>query len=72
MAKFKKDFEILSILRNFKIIGIFMRLALRDNKKKYIKLIPYAWEMINHRIKKHNEFKNLMLLLKNNFPKFIR
>ena len=70
--KFKKDFEILSILRNLKIIGIFMRLAFRDNKKKYLKLIPYAWEMIDHRIKKQSEFKNLMLLLKNNFPKFIR
>jgi len=72
LEKFKKDFEILSILRNLKIIGIFMRLAIRDNKKKYLKLIPYAWEMINHRIKNQNEFKNLMLLLKNNFPKFIR
>ncbi len=72
LDKFKKDFEILSILRNLKIIGIFMRLALRDNKKKYIRLIPYAWEMINYRIKKQKEFKNLMLLLKNNFPKYIR
>jgi aminoglycoside/choline kinase family phosphotransferase len=71
LKKFKKDFEILSVLRNLKIIGIFMRLAKRDNKKKYLKLIPYAWEMINHRIKKQNEFNNLMLLLKNNFPKFI-
>ena len=70
--RFKKDFEILSILRNLKIIGIFMRLAIRDNKKKYLKLIPYAWEMINFRIKKQSEFKNLKLLLKNNFPKFIR
>jgi aminoglycoside/choline kinase family phosphotransferase len=72
LKKFKKDFEILSILRNLKIIGIFMRLAFRDNKKKYLKLIPYAWQMINYRIKKQSEFKNLMLLLKNNFPKFIR
>ena len=72
LEKFKKDFEILSVLRNLKIIGIFMRLAVRDNKKKYLKLIPYAWEMINHRIKEQNEFNNLMLILKNNFPKFIR
>ena len=72
LERFKKDFEILSILRNLKIIGIFMRLALRDNKKKYLKLIPYAWELINHRIKEQDEFNNLMLLLKNNFPKFIR
>jgi len=34
LEKFKKDFEILSVLRNLKIIGIFMRLAIRDNKKK--------------------------------------
>ena len=67
--KFKKDFEILSVLRNLKIIGIFMRLAIRDNKKKYLKLVPYAWEMISYRIKKKKDFKNLMILLKNNFPK---
>ena len=72
LEQFKKDFEILSVLRNLKIIGIFMRLAERDNKKKYLKLIPYAWELINHRIKEQNQFNNLMLLLKNNFPKFIR
>ena len=72
LKKFKKDFEILSVLRNLKIIGIFMRLAVRDNKKKYLKLIPYAWELISYRIKKQNELNNLMLLLKNNFPKFIR
>jgi len=72
IIKFKKDFETLSVLRNLKIIGIFMRLALRDNKKKYLKLIPYAWEMINHRMTNKNKFKNLMLLLRNNFPKSIR
>ena len=72
LEKFKKDFEILSVLRNLKIIGIFMRLAVRDNKRKYLKLIPYVWEMINHRFKEQNEFNNLMLLLKNNFPKFVR
>ena len=69
--KFKKDFEILSVLRNLKIIGIFMRLAIRDNKKKYLKLVPYAWEMISYRIKKKKDFKNLMILLKNNFPELI-
>ena len=72
LKKFRQDFEILSVLRNLKIIGIFTRLALRDKKKKYLKLIPYAWEMIIYRIKKQNEFKGLMLLLKNNFPKLVR
>ena len=31
--KFKNDFEILSVLRNLKIIGIFTRLAVRDKKR---------------------------------------
>ena len=72
IKKFKQDFEILSVLRNLKIIGIFTRLALRDKKKKYLKLIPYAWQMMIHRIQKQNVFKNLMLLLTNNFPKSVR
>ena len=69
--KFKNDFEILSVLRNLKIIGIFMRLAIRDSKKKYIKLIPYAWKMIDYRMRQNKVFDNLILLLKNNFPKYL-
>ena len=48
---FKNDFDIISVLRNLKIIGIFTRLAVRDNKKKYLKLIPYAWSLIKLRSK---------------------
>ena len=65
--KFKNDFEILSVLRNLKIIGIFTRLAHRDKKNKYLKLIPYAWEMIILRMKYNKIFKNLALLLGKNF-----
>ena len=61
--KFKNDFEILSVLRNLKIIGIFTRLAIRDNKKKYLRLIPYAWTLINLRINKNIIFKDLKELL---------
>jgi len=69
--KFKNDFDILSVLRNLKIIGIFMRLAERDKKRKYLKLIPYAWNMIDSRMSKNNDLINLKLLLATNFPKFI-
>jgi aminoglycoside/choline kinase family phosphotransferase len=69
--KFKNDFDILSVLRNLKIIGIFMRLAVRDKKRKYLKLIPYAWKMIDNRMGKNNALDNLKLLLASNFPKFI-
>ena len=71
LKKFSIDFEILSVLRNLKIIGIFMRLAERDNKKKYLKLIPYAWKMIDYRSNKNKVFNNLIFLLKKNFPKFL-
>ena len=66
-VKFKNGFEILSILRNLKIIGIFTRLALRDNKKKYLRLIPYAWTLINLRINQNEIFTDLKKLLKQSF-----
>ncbi|MDC6483403.1 phosphotransferase, partial [Candidatus Pelagibacter sp.] len=70
-SKFRNDFDILSVVRNLKIIGIFMRLSERDSKKKYLKLIPYAWHMIDNRINKNNVFYNLKSLLQSNFPKFL-
>ena len=60
---FKNDFEIISVLRNLKIIGIFTRLAVRDNKIKYLKLIPYAWDLITLRSKNNDKFKDLNDLL---------
>tara|TARA_B100001027_G_scaffold53494_1_gene35776 strand:- start:889 stop:1827 length:939 start_codon:yes stop_codon:yes gene_type:complete len=67
--KIKNDFEILSILRNLKIIGIFTRLAIRDKKKNYLKLIPYTWDLISLRINQNGIFLNLKELLKDNFKK---
>ena len=65
--KFKNDFEILSVLRNLKIIGIFTRLAIRDGKRKYLKLIPYTWTLINMRINENKIFVELKELLAQNF-----
>ena len=62
---FKNDFEIISVLRNLKIIGIFTRLSVRDKKKKYLKLIPYAWDLIKLRSKNNSKFKDLNDLLYN-------
>ncbi len=66
IKKFTSDFEILSVLRNLKIIGIFSRLFLRDNKKKYIKLIPYAWKLIDLRIDNNKEMSELKKFLREN------
>ncbi len=61
---FKNDFNIISVLRNLKIIGIFTRLAVRDNKKSYLRLIPYAWSLIKLRSENDYNFKDLNNLLK--------
>ena len=69
LKKFENDFLILSVLRNFKILGIFSRLAKRDNKNRYLKYIPYTWKLIKLRTKKGKIFDELRLILNNN--KFI-
>ena len=66
------DFKILSVLRNMKIIGTFTRLATRDKKKKYLKLIPYAWKLIEFRINNNKLFNGLKKTLDLNFSKKIR
>lgn len=68
----KNDFEILSVLRNLKIIGIFTRLAVRDGKKQYLKMIPYAWKMIEYRIENNLNFLELKNTLNKYFSKKLR
>ena len=63
--KFENDFLILSVLRNFKILGIFSRLAKRDKKNRYLKYIPYTWNLIKLRAKDGKVFGDLRLILKN-------
>ena len=72
VRKFKNDFEILSILRNLKIIGIFTRLAIRDGKKSYLKLIPYTWKLIGMRMNENKVFKDLKNLLNKKFKKELK
>ena len=69
LKKLRNDFEILSILRNLKIIGIFTRLSKRDKKHKYLKLIPYAWKMIDERRKHNTRFEELNNFLSIYFQK---
>ena len=59
----KNDFEILSVQRNLKILGIFVRLFKRDGKPNYLKYLPYTWSLIERRLKSP-VFKNLNLLFK--------
>ena len=70
-ALLKNDFNILSIQRNLKIIGIFYRLFKRDNKPQYLKYLPYTWKLIELRIK-NKIFKNLKTMLDNSINTKLR
>ena len=57
------DFELLSIQRNLKILGIFCRLYLRDKKPNYLKYLPHTWKLLELRMKR-KIFQKLKRLLK--------
>ena len=69
IKKFRNDFQILSVLRNLKIIGIFTRLALRDGKKIF-KIDTHARQLISERMKENKIFQDLEYLLNDNFKNF--
>jgi len=64
----KDDFDILSIQRNLKILGIFVRLYKRDNKSKYLKFLPYTWRLLELRLN-NPILRNLKNLLNKAVPK---
>ena len=64
----KNDFDILSVQRNLKILGIFVRLYKRDNKSNYLKLLPYTWRLLDLRLK-NPIFNNLKKLLDEAVPR---
>ena len=61
----KNDFDILSVQRNLKILGIFVRLSIRDGKNNYLKFLPYTWTLIERRLR-NPIFKNLNILINKN------
>ena len=64
----KNDFDILSVQRNLKILGTFVRLYKRDNKSNYLKYLPYVWKLLELRLK-NPIFFNLKYLLDKAIPK---
>ena len=63
----KNDFDILSVQRNLKILGIFVRLYKRDKKSNYLKYLPYTWSLIERRMK-NPIFNRLNMLFKKYLP----
>ena len=63
----QNDFDILSVQRNLKILGIFVRLFKRDHKLSYLKYLPYTWKLLELRLK-NPIFINLKYLLNKAVP----
>ena len=63
----KNDFDILSVQRNLKILGIFVRLYKRDKKSYYLKYLPNTWSLIERRIQ-NPIFNKLNILFKKYLP----
>ena len=66
-SNFKNDFDILSVQRNLKILGIFVRLYKRDRKPNYLRYLPYTWTLIDRRMK-NPIFNKLNILFKKYLP----
>ena len=69
--KFLEDFNILSVQRSLKIIGIFSRLYRRDKKNRYLKFIPYTWKLLEMRMNSEI-FSDLKKILDKNVPQKYR
>ncbi len=69
--KFIYDFHVLSIQRLLKILGIFVRLYRRDNKKQYLKYLKYTWYLLDKRLK-YPELKNLSKIFNLYFNKKVK
>ena len=63
----KNDFDILSVQRNLKILGIFVRLHKRDKKSNYLKYLPNTWLLIEKRMQ-NPIFEKLNNLFKKYLP----
>jgi aminoglycoside/choline kinase family phosphotransferase len=46
-----KDYKILSLQRNIKIIGVFARLSYRDGKNQYLNFLPKLIDLVKNRLK---------------------
>ena len=44
--EFRQSYPIMAVQRHTKVIGIFVRLFVRDHKDRYLKFIPFVWSLL--------------------------
>lgn len=45
-SEFKEAYPLMAVQRHTKVIGIFVRLFVRDGKNRYLKHIPFVWSLL--------------------------
>lgn len=58
-SEFEKQFELMGLQRHLKILGIFKRLSIRDNKHQYLNDLPLVKKYAQQTTNKYPEFATL-------------
>ncbi len=58
-SKFEKQFELMGLQRHLKILGIFKRLSIRDNKHQYLNDLPLVKKYAQQTANKYPELATL-------------
>ncbi len=70
-ARFNTAYSVLGAQRNSKIIGIFVRLAVRDGKQNYLQYLPRVWGYLERDLE-HQNLAPLREWLDKNIPARLR
>ncbi len=68
---FHMSYAIMGAQRNTKILGIFARLAMRDNKRAYLKHMPRIWKYLERDLN-HPQLADLKFWFDRHFPQDLR
>lgn len=63
---FIRWFDLMGLQRHIKVLGIFARLALRDNKPHYLRDLPLVMDYVLDVLNRYPEFSQVLPLFENN------
>ena len=70
-SEFRGHYAILGAQRNTKIIGIFVRLCMRDGKQRYLDFLPRMWRLLEKDLR-HPALETMRAWFDRNIPSEIR
>ena len=67
----RKALDLVAMQRHTKVVGIFVRLCVRDGKDRYLKMIPFVWSLIERHLNQP-EFEAYRNWIDKNIPDKLR